>query len=99
MMRLIQFSVMLATIWAHIYYGLTDNGYLIGIVALFAAFAVTALIVEIRLLPSRLARIRDRLFGLKDQPGDEITSLPRPLGHRRDTLQDFTRPRIGQDRR
>lgn len=98
-MRFIQFVTMLATIWANIYFDMTDNGYLIGISALFAALAVTALIIEIRELPNRFSRLRERLIGLKDKPRGQITSLPRALGHRSDTLKDFSRRRIGQDRR
>ena len=96
MMYLAQIAAVLYVTWASIYYQWETSGYAVSVVAFFAALLVTAIIIEIKLLPSRLARLR-RLVGLKDEPADEIPCLPRPARHSRDSLQDGRRLRIGKD--
>ena len=103
MMYLAQIGAVLYVTWASIHYdwfdGQRPNGYAVALVAFFAALLVTAIIMEIKLLPSRLARLYDRIFGLKDEPGDKVLRLPRTLWHSGDTLEDRPRLRIGKDSR
>lgn len=99
MMYLAQIAAFLAVTWASIYYEWTPNPYATGIVAFFAALLVTAIIIEIKLLPSRLARLHRRCFGLKHEPRDEIARLPRTSWHRYNAVEDRRRLRIGKDSR
>ena len=97
MMYLAQIAAVLYVTWASIYYQWGTSGYAVSVVAFFAALLVTAIIIEIKLLPLRFARLRTRLVGLKDEPADEIPCLPRPARHSRYSLQDGRRLRIGKD--
>jgi hypothetical protein len=97
MMYLAQIGAVLYVTWASIHYEWTPNGYAVAVVAFFAALLVTAIIIEIKLLPSRFARLHQRIFGLKDEPGDEIPRLPRAFRHGRNALHDRGRLRIGKD--
>jgi len=109
MMYLAQIATVVCVFWAERHYDWYDGGvanpYATGLVALFAALLVTEIIHQISLLPSRLARlwnwlfgpVSDRLMGLKDEPGDQITRLPRSSWHRGDTLESRSRLRIGKD--
>lgn len=99
MMYFVQICAVLAVTWASIHYEWTPNGYAVAIVAFFAALLATAIVIEIKLLPSRFARLHNRIFGLKDEPRDEVLRLPRTLWHRGDTLEDRSRLRIGKDSR
>ena len=97
MMYLAQIAAALYVTWASIYYQWETSGYAVSVVAFFAALLVTAIIMEIKLLPARLARLHSRIFGLKDEPRDEVLSLPAPLRHPRNSLQDGRGLRIGKD--
>lgn len=104
MMYFVQICAVLYVFWASIYYDWGDgkpNGYAVSVVAFLAALLVTAIVIEIRLLPSRLARLRSsitrRLVGLKDELGREIASLPRSSWHGSDSLEDRSRLRIEKD--
>ena len=97
MMYLVQFCTFLGVTFLGIYYEWTPNPYALGIVAFFAALLVTAVIIEIRLLPSRLSRLHSRLFGLKDEPGDEVLRLPRTSWHVDNSSEGRSRMRIGKD--
>lgn len=102
MMYLAQIAAVLYVTWASIHYDWYDghpNGYATAVVAFIAALLVTAIIIEVRLLPSRLARLRVRIFGLKDEPRDEITSLAPPFRQARDSFKNIRGPRIGEDPR
>lgn len=99
MMYLAQIAAVLAVTWASIYYQWETSGYAVAVVAFFAALLVTAIIIEIKLLPSRLARLRGRIFGLKDEPRREIASLPRSSWHVGDSTQNRSRLRISKDPR
>ena len=99
MMYVIQAVTFLAAIWASIYYEWSPNGYANGLVALLITLFVTAVVIEISLLPSRLARLYQRIFGLKDEPTSQVPRLARRLGHRHNTLEDRSRLRIGKDLR
>ena len=99
MLYVIQAVTFFGVMIAGIRYEWTPNGAVLGAICLFSALAVTAAYIEIGLLPTRLARVRDRLFGLRNKPANEELSLPGPTWHLRDTRQDFSRPRIGEDRR
>ena len=98
MMYLAQIAAALYVTWASIYYQWETSGYAVSVVAFFAALLVTAIIIEIKLLPSRFARLR-RLIGLEDEPGDEIAGFPAPFRHPRNSLQDRRGLRIGKDPR
>ena len=97
MMYLAQIAAVAAVTWAAITYEWTPNPYVVGVIAFFAALLVTAIIMEIKLLPARFARLHGRIFGLKDEPGDEVLSFPPPLRHPRNSLQDGRGLRIGKD--
>ena len=99
MMYLAQIGAVLFVTWASIHYEWETSGYAVSVVAFFAALLVTAIIMEIKLLPSRLARLHDRIFGLKDEPGDEVLRLPRTSWHIGDSSQHRRRMRIGKDTR
>ena len=99
MIYLAQIAAVLAVTWASITYNWTPNGLVVAIVAFFAALLVTAIIIEIKLLPSRLSRLYRRVFPLKDEPGDEIAGFPAPFRHPRNSLQDRRGLRIGKDPR
>jgi hypothetical protein len=97
MFYVVQICTVLAVTWASIYYEWGTTGYAVGVVAILAAAVVTLVIVEIRLLPSRFARLHDRIFGLHDEPADEVLRLPRTFRHPRDAFEDRCRLRIGKD--
>jgi hypothetical protein len=97
MMYLIQIVAFSFVTWAGIHYEWTPNPYALGIVSVLGALLVTAIIVEIKLLPSRFARLHQRIFGLKDEPGREIASLPRSSWHGSNSLEDRSRLRIEKD--
>jgi hypothetical protein len=99
MMYIAQISAFFAVTWASIYYEWTPNPYVTGVVAFLAALLVTAIIMEIKLLPSRFARLHSRVLGLKDEPRDEVLSLPATTRHPRNSLQDGRGVRIGKDPR
>lgn len=84
-------------IWASIFYEWNAGPYAPGIVAVFAALLVTAIIMEIQLLPARFSRLYRRIFGLKDEPTSEVPRLPRSFRHGDDPLQYRPRLRIGKD--
>ena len=101
-MYLAQIGAVVYVTWASIHYDWYDghpNGYATAIVAFFAALLVTAIIMEIKLLPARFARLHQRIFGLKDEPRDEIPRLPRSFRHPRNSIEDRSRLRIGKDSR
>lgn len=97
------YVLQIAAFGAVSYFGLrdhwTDNGYALTVVAFLAALLVTAIVIEIRELPARLSRVRGRLFGLRDQPSCQELSLTRSTRHVRNPLEEFSRSRIGEDRR
>jgi hypothetical protein len=97
MLYLAQIAAVLAVTWASITYEWTPNPFVVAIVAFFAALLVTAIIIEIKLLPARLSRLYRRVFPLKDEPGDEVLSLPTTFRHPRNSLQDGRGLRIGKD--
>ena len=101
MLYVVQIFVFLAVIWSSHYHGWDEaaghNGYAISVVALLAVAVVTGVIDEIQQLPSRFVRMKNRLFGLKDEPGDEIPSLLTPLRHPRNAIKDGRGLRIGKD--
>lgn len=97
MMYLAQIAAFAAVTWAGIHYEWTPNPYALGIVAFLTALLVTAIIIEIKLLPSRLTRLHRRIFPLKDEPRDEVLSFTPTFRHARNSLQDGRGPRIGED--
>lgn len=97
MLYLAQAAAFTYVIWASIYYEWDAGPYAPGIVAMFAALLVTAIIIEIKLLPSRFARVHKRIFGLKDEPTGEITRLPRSTRHGDNPLEYRPGFRIGKD--
>lgn len=99
MMYLLQAAAFIGTTFLGIYYEWTPNPYVLGIVSVFSALLVTAVVVEIQLLPSRFARLHSRIFSLKDEPRDEIARLPRSFRHSNNSLEDRSRIRIGKDPR
>jgi len=99
MMYVVQIAVVVFITWASIHYEWDAHGPAIAFVAIMAAAIVTGIIYELKLLPSRLARLCDRIFGLKDEPGDEIASLGAAFRHPRNTFEDRGRSRIGEDPR
>ena len=96
-MYLAQIAAFVGTTWLGIHYEWTPNPYVLGIVSFFAALLVTAIIIEIKLLPARFSRLYRRVFPLKDESGDEVLSLPAPIRHARNSLQDGRGLRIGKD--
>lgn len=99
MMYVAQFGAVLFVTWASIHYEWTPNPYATGVVALLAALLVTAIIMEIQLLPTRLARLYRRIFRLNDEPASEIPRLARSRRHGNYPLEDRRRLRIGKDLR
>lgn len=99
MMYLAQIAAFVGVTWLGITYEWTPNPYALAIVAFLAALLVTAIIIEIKLLPARLSRLYRRVFPLKDEPGDEVLSLPTTFRHPRNSLQDGRGLRIGKDPR
>ena len=96
-MYLAQIAAFVGTTWLGIHYEWTPNPYVLGIVSFFAALLVTAIIIEIKLLPSRLSRLYRRVFPLKDEPRDEVLSLTTTFRHPRNSLEDGRGLRIGKD--
>ena len=101
MMYFIQIFVFCAVLWSSRYHGWYDgyNGLAVNVVALLAAAVVTGAIDEIQQLPSRFSRLHDRIFGLKNEPRDDIACLPRSSWHVGDSTQQRSRLRIGEDPR
>lgn len=99
MLYLLQVAAFSYVIWASIYYEWNAGPYAPSLVAFFAALLVTAIVMEIKLLPARFSRLHQRVFGLKNEPADEITRLPRSFRHGRNALEDRSRIRIGEDPR
>lgn len=101
MMYVIQIVVFLATL----YYSFTelhaqDLGMAPVFMSVVAAFVVTAVIqLAIDAKRSIALRFRSRVLRLKDKPADEIPSLPPPARHSRNSLENRSRARIGQDLR
>lgn len=98
-MYLLQIAAFGYVTYLGIYYEWTPNPYVLGVVAFFAALLVTAIVIEIRLLPARLSRLHRRIFPLKDEPRDEVLRPARSYRHSGDTLENRSRLRIGQDMR
>lgn len=99
MMYVVQAATGLGVLWACYHYQLFSDGHGLGIVTVLAMLLVTAIFIEARLLPARIARMKARIFGLKNEAADEIPSLPPTRGHARNSLEDWTRLRISQDPR
>ena len=94
-----QIATVIFVIWASIYYRWDAGGPAVTFIAIMAAMIVTAILDEIQLLPSRFALMRKRLFGLKDEPGDEIPGLLTAFRHPRYTFKDRSGLRVGKDPR
>ena len=99
MWKLFQLSIVIAVVFSNIRYEWTPNQTAAGVAAIMAAAVATAIVGELILLPSRFSRLYKRIFGLKDEPADEILRLPRSFRHRDNALENRRRLRIGEDLR